>query len=173
MCQMVHYVPIPSQRVCCARVVHLLPFSSHQTIDICFSHFEPWRSEHVQPTDVWSLHRAVLVHQPSPSMDWSVVSLVWQRNSLESRRPGSEENTQKDPGPSCSIVSSPPVINGLLACARLLTAGSMSSDTITSLVLCVHAPHQIMPDIVLCVADSLGSMPRSFWLDHISPPKFV
>ena len=38
--------------------------------------------------------------------------------------------------PSCSVVSSPPVTNGLIgpavACARLLTAGSMSSDSITS-----------------------------------------
>ena len=39
-------------------------------------------------------------------------------------------------GPSCSIVSSPPVTNGLIgaavACARLLTVGSVSSDSITS-----------------------------------------
>ena len=32
---------------------------------------------------------------------------------------------------------------------------------------------QIVPDIVLCVADFFGSMPRTLRLDRISPPKLV
>ena len=72
------------------------------------------------------------------------LSRVWQRNSQGSRRQGSKENTQEDrpqyavvslSGPSCSTVSSPPVTNGLIdaavACARLLAASSVSSDSIT------------------------------------------
>ena len=80
-------------------------------------------------------------------VDWSVVYLcVWQRNSQESRRQGSKREHARRPAtvryrvlsdPSCSIVTSRPVTNGLIgaavACARLLTAGSMSSDSTTSL----------------------------------------
>ena len=66
----------------------------------------PSRSEHVQTADVWSLHRAQFVYQPSPSAETTVhlsyghrlvcrLSRVWQRNSQESRRQGSKRTHKK------------------------------------------------------------------------------
>ena len=150
MYQIVHHGPLPAQRVCCARMVHLLLFHLIKPLTSDFltsSHRD--RNTFKQ---LMSGHCIVLsfVFQPSPSVETTVylscghrlvcrLSRVWQRNLQGSRRQGSKENTQEDrplSGPSCSIVSSPPVTNGLIgaavACARLLTAGSMSSDTTTS-----------------------------------------
>ena len=60
-------------------------------------------------------------------------------------------------GSSCSIVSSPPVTSGLIgaavACARLLTAGSMSSDSITS----VSTPPVCASIVVEMRFDAAGS----------------
>ena len=75
-------------------------------------------------------------------IDWSVVYLVCgnvtHRNLAERGQKKTYRKTGHSllSGPSCSIVSSPPVTNGLIgaavACAWLLTAGSVSSDSITS-----------------------------------------
>ena len=77
-------------------------------------------------------------------IDWSVVYLmcgnVTHRNLVDTGQKRTHRRLATArcrllSGPSCSIVSSPPVTNGLIgaavACARLLTAGSMSSDSIT------------------------------------------